>query len=260
MRPDGWRQLIDRFGPVGVLEFYASTEASAVLANAAGKKIGSLGRPLPGSPELAVASYDFVTRELVRDSCGQLIRARLDEPGMLVAKLARAGADMAHIDSKRILRDAFEPGDVWFITNDLAKVDTLGDYWFVDKPNQMILTQHGPVPSTRIEDGLYECPSVALCVASSRPDPDDATVQLPIAAVQLHAGGSLDLDDLAKVVQALPEYARPRELIVVDEIPLTDGYRPIKHKAFEQPARASYRWNALTQRFDDAREALRRPA
>ncbi len=252
MRPDVWRQLVARFGPVGVLELYASTEASAVIANAAGKKIGALGRPLPGSPEIAVAAYDFATKGLVHDSSGRLVRARLDEPGMLVAKLARAGADIAHIDPKRLLRDAFEPGDTWFITNDLVKVDTVGDYWFVDKPNHMILTKLGPVPSTRIEDGLYDCVDVALCVATGTTDPEDASLQIPIAIVQLHDPdpSNLDLDSLAKATQALPEYARPRELRVVDAIPMTDGYRPIKKKAFEMPARAVFRWNPLTQRYD----------
>jgi putative long chain acyl-CoA synthase len=249
MRPDVWRQLVDRFGPVGVLELYASTEASAVIANAAGKKIGALGRPLPGSPEIAVAAYDFATKDLVHDGSGRLVRARLDEPGMLVAKLARAGADMAHIDPKRILRDAFEPGDTWFITNDLAKVDTVGDYWFVDKPNHMILTKLGPVASTRIEDGVYDCSDIALCVATGVPDPEDSKHQIPLAVVQLH-DTSLDLDTLAKATQALPEYARPRELRVIDQIPMTDGYRPIKKRAFEMPARATYRWNALTQRYE----------
>ncbi len=253
MRPDVWRQLIDRFGPVGVLELYASTEANAVIANASGKKIGALGRPLPGSPELAVAAYDFTERSLVHDSGGRLVRARLDEPGMLVARLSeRAGADIAHIDPKRLLRDAFEQGDTWFITNDICKVDTVGDYWFIDKPSQMIATRLGPVASTRIEDGLYDCPSVALCVATGAPDPEDPASQIAIACVQLHAGDVLDLDALAKAVQALPEYARPRELRVVDEIPMTDGFRPIKRKAFEQPARTTYRWNTLTQRYGAA--------
>lgn len=261
MRPDVWRQLVDRFGPVGVLEFYASTEANAVLANTAGKKVGALGRPLPGSPELAVAAYDFTEQTLVHDSSGKLVRARLDEPGMLVARLsARAGADIAHIDPKRLLRDAFEPGDTWFITNDICKVDAVGDYWFIDKPSQMISTRLGPVASTRIEDGLYDCACVALCVAAGRRDPDDPSVQLPIAAIQLHPRHPLDLDALATAVQALPEYARPRELYIVDEIPLTDGYRPIKRAAFERPRLGSYRWNTLAQRYDDATEsAARRP-
>jgi putative long chain acyl-CoA synthase len=250
MRPDVWRQLVDRFGPVGVLELYASTEANAVLANASGKKIGSVGRPLPGSAEVAVAAYDFAQQSLVHDSKGRLVRARLDEPGMLVARLSqRAGTDIAHIDPKRLLRDAFEPGDIWFVTGDLMKVDTLGDYWFVDRPDQMIQTRMGPVASTRIEDGLYECQSVALCVAASRPDPEDTNVQIPVAALQLHPGSALDLDELARVVQAIPEYARPRTLYLVDEIPLTDGFRPIKRRAFDR-ARAIYRWDARAQRYE----------
>jgi putative long chain acyl-CoA synthase len=250
MRPDVWRQLIARFGPVGILELYASTEASAVIANAAGKKIGALGRPLPGSPEIAIAAYDFTTKDLVHDSSHRLVRARLDEPGMLVAKLARAGADIAHIDPKRLLRDAFEAGDTWFITNDLAKVDVGGDYWFIDKPNHIVLTKLGPVASTRIEDGLYECPDIALCVVTGRPDPDDASAQIAIAAIQLHHAGTLDVDALSRATQQLPEYARPRELRVVDEIPLTDGYRPIKAAAFALPARATYTWSTLRQCYE----------
>jgi putative long chain acyl-CoA synthase len=41
MRADIWRRLIARFGSVGVLEFYASTEGTGVLANVSGEKIGS---------------------------------------------------------------------------------------------------------------------------------------------------------------------------------------------------------------------------
>jgi putative long chain acyl-CoA synthase len=250
LRADVWRQLIDRFGPVGVLELYASTEANTILANASGKKIGSVGRPLPGSPDVAIAAYNFTDHVLVHDGKGRLVRARLDEPGMLVARLShRAGADLAHIDPKRLLRDAFEPGDIWFVTGDLMKVDTLGDYWFVDRPAQMIHTRNGPVASTRIEDGLYECQSIALCVAAPRPDPDDASAQIPVAAIQLHPGSSLDLAALARAVQALPEYARPRTIRVVDEIPLTDGFRPIKMRAFDG-AGSTYRWDPRTQRYE----------
>jgi putative long chain acyl-CoA synthase len=250
MRADVWRQLIDRFGPVGVLELYASTEANTVLANASGKKIGSVGRPLPGSPEVAVAAYNFAESSLVHDGKGRLVRARLDEPGMLVAKLSeRAGTDIAHIDPKRLIRDAFEPGDIWFVTGDLFKVDTVGDYWFVDRPAQMIHTKNGPVASTRIEDGLYDCSCVALCVAAARPDPDDPSAQIPVAAIQLHPGTSLDVAALAATVQALPEYARPRIVRVVDEVPLTDGFRPIKARAFDQRG-VDYRWDSRAQRYE----------
>ena len=103
----------------------------------------------------------------------------------------------------------------------------------------------------RIEDGLYECPCVALCVAGGEPDPDDPNLQVPIAAIQVR--GALDLDALAEAARALPEYARPRSLRVVDEIPLTDGYRAIKSSALL--GGRLYRWDPRTQRFVDERRA-----
>ncbi len=256
MRADVWRQLIDRFGPVGVLELYASTEANTVLANASGKKVGSVGRPLPGSPDVAIAAYNLADGTLVHDGKGRLVRARLDEPGMLVARLSqRAGADVAHIDPKRLIRDAFEQGDTWFVTGDLFKVDTMGDYWFVDRPSQMIRTRMGEVASTRIEDGLYECESIALCVALPRPDPDDASAQIPVAAIELHPHTALDLDALATATLSLPEYARPRIVRVVDKIRLTDGFRPIKQRAFDERG-DEYSWDPRGQRYERVTESV----
>jgi len=228
LRRDVWRRLVDRFGPVGVLEMYASTEASMVLANARGKKLGSVGRPLPGSPDVAIAAWSLPDDDFVRDGAGRLIHARLDEPGMLVARLAD-GPELAHVDPRRVLRDAFAAGDLWFVTGDLFRVDAEGDHWFVDRKAHMIATRHGAVASTRIEDALYEVPGVAVCAATGRPDPDDRAHRFAIAAVQLHAGARLDLDAVSHAVATLPEYARPRRLCIVESLALTDGFRPIKH-------------------------------
>jgi len=227
LRAGAWRRLVARFGPVAVLEMYASTEASAVLANARGKKLGSVGRPLPGSPELAIAAWSADDDDFARDHDGRLVHARLDEPGMLVARLAET-ADLAFIDPRRVRRDAFADGDLWFVTGELFRVDAEGDHWFVDRQHQQILTRHGPVASTRIEDALYEVPGVALCVAFGVRDPDDRDVQHPAAALQLLPGATLDLDAASRAVAALPEHARPRRLRLVDALAMTDGFRPIK--------------------------------
>lgn len=243
LRADAWRRLVERFGPVGVCELYASTEAHVVLANASGKKVGSVGRPLPGSPEVVVAAIDG--EDLVRVG-GHLVHARLDEPGMLIARMsARAGADIAHIDPRRLIRDAFEPGDTWFVTGDLFRVDAAGDYWFVGR--HLIATAHGPVPTTRIEDALYAVRGVALCVVTGHADPDHGEV--PIAAIQLHPGQPLDLAGISAAVAGLPEYARPRRLCIVDAVPMTDGFRPIKRVVAELDLTNAYVWDTRTQRY-----------
>ena len=260
MRRDVWRRLVDRFGPVGVLELYASTEASAVLANARGKKIGSVGRPLPGSPDVAVAAWNFDPAngadDFVRDGSQRLVRARLDEPGMLIARLGdRTGADVAHIDPRRLLRDAFEPGDLWFITGDLFEQDVEGDFRFVDRHDQMINTHHGVVASIRIEDAIYEAPGIGLCAVAAQPDPDRAGHQIAIAAIQPARGATPDVAAISTAVAKLPEYARPRWLRIVDAIPLSDGYRPIKHAIHELDGKL-YAWDARAQRYVAALELI----
>ena len=261
LRRDVWRRLVERFGPVGVLELYASTEASTVLANARGKKIGSVGRPLPGSPEVAIAAWSFPADDFARDGAGRLQLAPPGEPGMLVAQLsartAAAGADALLIDPRRLLRDAFAPGDLWFVTGDFFEVDADGDHWLVDRHGQMIRTRRGAASSMRIEDALYEAPGIALCAVSAAPDPvpDPAPAPahpgaaVPIAAVQLHPGAQLDVGAVSAAVAALPEHARPRRLHVVGEIPLTDGFRPIKRPLPAAGGPGVHAWDARAQRY-----------
>ncbi|HXA88007.1 MAG TPA: acyl-CoA synthetase, partial [Mycobacterium sp.] len=44
-----WERVVDAFAPAHVVEFFATTDGQAVLANVSGAKIGSKGRPLPGA-------------------------------------------------------------------------------------------------------------------------------------------------------------------------------------------------------------------
>ena len=239
LRTDVWRRLVERFGPVGILEMYASSEANVVLANARGKKLGSVGRPLPGSPEVALAAWSFPDADFIRDAAGHLVPARLDEPGMLIARLAGA-AEPPHAGragAQQVVRDAFGPGDRWLVTGDILQLDAEGDYWFVDRRDQMILTRSGAFPSTQIEDVLYSVPGIAACAAIGRPDPDDPAHQLPVAAIELHPGnhdvgvpaGTALADALSRAVATLPEHARPRLIRILASLPQTDGFRPIKH-------------------------------
>jgi hypothetical protein len=80
-----------------------------------------------------------------------------------------------------------------------------------------------------------------------------------VVAVQLQPSAEIDVSALSAAVAALPEYARPRRLRIVDEIPMTDGFRPIKRGIRElvsQPSNA-YTWDPRTQRFLPALEAVR---
>ncbi|MFP6663526.1 MAG: AMP-binding protein, partial [Deltaproteobacteria bacterium] len=65
-----WQRLIERLHPAPAIEFFASTEGNAVLVNLTGEKIGSIGKPLPGGAEIAVAAWDIDRAALVELESG----------------------------------------------------------------------------------------------------------------------------------------------------------------------------------------------
>jgi putative long chain acyl-CoA synthase len=234
MRTDVWKRLIERFD-TGVLEFYATTEGNAVLANVSGHKIGSLGRPLPGTSELALCAYDFERGEFVRDREGKLTRCFPEQPGMLVARID-TGHPMAAFDgyvdeaesSARILRNAFEGGDAWFVTGDVLRVDAEGNYWFVDRVADMIRTAKGPVSSAQVEDVLYELPEIQHAVVFGIEVPGGQG-EMPVAYVVVRDGYLLDPVTLARHVEKrLDGNACPRFVQQRDQIEMSVGYRPMK--------------------------------
>jgi len=247
MRADVWRRLAPRTG-VGVLEFYASTEGTLVLANAAGEKVGALGRPLPGSTEAAVLAYDFASGAIARDAAGRGRRLGPDEAGLLAA---RADAARSTGDA-RVLRDVLEAGDAWMPSGDMVRRDAEGDFWFVDRLADVIDTASGPAPSRPVEDALYTLPEVALAAVYGVALPGEAG-DVPAAAVVLRAGASLDGEALHRALAGVAEEARPRFVRVLSAIAMTEGYRVLKAGLRVEGAPEDLR----TFVRDDARAAYR---
>ena len=78
--------MLERFAPAGVVEFYASTEGEVVLANVSGKKIGAMGRPLPGSAGVKIAAIDL-EKGLEATPSGFARECDTNEVGVLVAEV-----------------------------------------------------------------------------------------------------------------------------------------------------------------------------
>ena len=227
MRADVWRRLRDRFETVGVLEFYASTEGNAILANASGRKIGSVGRPLPGSTAMIVARYDFVERSFIRDADGWLIPAGSNEPGVLISKVDEAhplsafeGLFEEGDSRKRIVRSAFEPGDLWVDSEMVFRIDDDGDHFILDRLREITIQEDGlPIFSREIEDRVLSERVIAEAALIS-----GEKLGLVVRVVEHQ---SVE-DSLLRALHAIPEYARPDYLRVVKTMPLGGGFRPDK--------------------------------
>ncbi len=234
MRIDVWKRIAERFD-AGVLEFYATTEGNAVLANVSGHKVGALGKPLPGTTDMALVAYDFDTQSVIRDRDGRPVRTFPDQPGMLIARIDSihplAGAD-TQVDERdvasRIVRDVQDTGDSWFITGDVLRMDTGGTYWFVDRAAEMMRTEEGPASSVQIEDVLYELPEIKHALVYGVKHGSEKH-EVPVATVVVREGYVLDAATLAwHVGKRLDRNLRPRFVCMRDEISMSVGFRPLK--------------------------------
>lgn len=234
MRKDVWRRLVERFATT-VLEFYATTEGNAVLANVVGAKVGSLGKPLPGTSELLLAAYDVDSGEFVLDAESKLVACAANQPGMLLARIDESsalGAFDGYVDAResarRILRNAREPGDAWFVTGDLLRVDEEGDYWFFDRAGDLLRTPRGPVSSAHVEDVLYELGEIKHAVVYGVRFAE-LTHDLPVATLVVREGYHFDPVLLARYVERrLDDNARPRFVRLRETIAMSEGFRPLK--------------------------------
>ena len=219
-----WRRVEERFKPARVVEFYASTEAGAILVNVRGAKPGSMGRPLPGSAEVTIAEYDLETQGLVLGRDGFARRCGVDEVGMLLVRVSPN--DPLSITP---LRSLFARGDAWVVTGDLFRRDDDGDYWRVDGAGDVIHTDRGPVFTTPIRDALGSIPAVDLALAYGVPREADEH-EVPVAAVTLRAGRELTAREIGRALSVLDTEQRPALVHVVDRIPVTTWFRPLTHE------------------------------
>jgi putative long chain acyl-CoA synthase len=214
-----WQKVTDRFAPAQVLEFYASTEGDAVLANVAGTKTGAKGRPLPGSTEIRLGGYDAATGRFIEDDHGFVRPCAEDQVGVLLAK-PRSGLDAARVS----MRSVFAEGDTWITTDHLFRRDSDGDYWFVDNRNTVIQSVRGPVFCQPICDALGDITVIDLAVVYPVAT---NTHEVAVAAVRLSKDGVLTAASLTTALGGLPRDQRPAIVHVVDRIPLTPSYRPL---------------------------------
>ncbi|WP_067455266.1 AMP-binding protein [Actinomadura macra] len=242
-----WRRVEERFAPARVLEFYASTEGETILVNLSGRKPGSLGRPMPGSAPVRLARYDLESGRLVEGPDGFAVECEPGEIGMLLARvrLSALGAvpfeggrpPTPPVGGWRPMRSVFAPEDAWTITGDLFRRDADGDFWLVGRDAELIRTAEGIVPPGPIRDALGDLPCIDTVAVYGIPDGD---TELAAAAVSLRGGPSagrrspgprspsrepLRPIDLTEALLRVEPALRPAIVRVVDEIPVTAGWR-----------------------------------
>jgi putative long chain acyl-CoA synthase len=214
-----WKRVIEVFEPAHVVEFFATTDGQAVLANVSGAKIGSEGRPLPGGGQVELAAYDPDDDLILEDDRGFVRRAQTNEVGVLLAH-PRGPVD----PTASVKRSVFAPADTWVSTEYLFRRDEDGDYWLVDHRGAVIHTARGPVYASPVNDAVGRLSGVDLAVTYGV---EAGGQQLAVTALALCPGGSIPTADLSEALADLPIGNPPDIVHVVPEMALSASYRPL---------------------------------
>ncbi|MFD7446824.1 hypothetical protein [Streptomyces sp. NPDC059909] len=116
----------------------------------------------------------------------------------------------------------------WLDTGDLARIDADGFVHLAGRAKDLIIRGGHNIEPAGIEDVLLAHPEVTAAAAVGRPDPHAGEV--PVAYVTLTPGARVDPAELLTwATERVGERAAaPREVLVIDAIPLTAVGKPYK--------------------------------
>ena len=228
LRPGIWDEFTRRFGIERVCEFYSASEANTAFLNVLNIPKSAGVCPTP----VAFVEFDAETGDPVRDDKGRVKRVKKGEPGLLLSKITSFQPFDGYTDKeaseKKLVRDAFKKGDVWFNTGDLMRSQGFGHASFSDRLGDTFRWKGENVATTQVEHALAQDSNVEECTVYGV-EVHGAGGKAGMAAIQLKDGADFDGTALAKTVyENLPTYALPLFVRVVESLEKTSTFKSKK--------------------------------
>ncbi|MGB8407166.1 MAG: long-chain-acyl-CoA synthetase FadD6, partial [Mycobacterium sp.] len=228
LRPAIWDEFTSRFGIKRVCEFYASSEGNSAFLNVfnVDKSTGICPSPV------AYVEYDLETGEPARAADGRLRRVKRGEPGLLLSKVNSMQPFDGYTDKsaseKKLVRNAFKDGDVWFNTGDLMRAQGFAHAAFADRLGDTFRWKGENVATTEVEAALGTDAQVEECTVYGVEVPGCGG-RAGMVSVQLRDGEKFDGAALARAAyENLPVYAVPLFVRVVETLAHTSTFKSQK--------------------------------
>ncbi|MBW1888416.1 MAG: AMP-binding protein, partial [Deltaproteobacteria bacterium] len=230
-------QRFEEYAGVKVVEGYGLTEGTT----------GSSINPIFGERKVGSVGLRWPYQEMkifILDQDGRFVReAETDEIGAVCIKgpnVFKGYMDETH-------NQGIWPKKDWLNTGDLGRQDPDGYFWITGRKKELIIRGGHNIDPAAIEEPLYGIPEVQVAAAVGRPD--SYAVEVPVAYVQLQNNSDLGPEQiLDHLKQEIGERAAiPKEVIIMDEIPLT---------AVGKVFKPALRWDAIKRVYQKELEAL----
>lgn len=173
LRPQIWSQFVKRFNIEQIGEIYGATESNANLANFY-NKVGAVGFVPPCATFLYPVNLvrcDEETGEPLREANGRCMRCEPGEPGVFIGKInpahaARSFAGYADksASEKKVLKNVFKEGDMYFNSSDILVMDIFGYYYFKDRTGDTFRWRGENVASAEVEGIVMRVAGLSDCV------------------------------------------------------------------------------------------------
>ena len=216
LRNEMWRDFKKRFGIKEIYEFYGATEKNAPnIANRFNLNctVGFTLKPY------AIVKYDLDTNEPIRGENDYMIKAKEGEAGLLIAQIE---TDNLYIytdkkaDEKKLLRNVFEDGDIYFNTGDLLK--EIGKFkkiynfnQFVDRIGDTFRWKGENVSTEEVESVINEFDQVEMCCVYGVKIPHTEGRAGMVSIISNSKSKDFDFAGFYSMIQEnLPEYAVPK--------------------------------------------------
>src|SRR5882762_2289855 len=196
LRPAIWDEFTERFGIERVCEFYAASEGNSAFVNILNidKTTGLCPTPV------AFVQYDPDTGEPLRGDDGRACKVRNGEPGLLLSKVSNFQPFDGYTDGKasekKLVRNVFRDGDVWFNTGDLMRSQGFGHAAFTDRLGDTFRWKGENVATTEVEAALSTDPQIEEATVFGVEVPGTGG-RAGMAAIQLKKGKEFDGKALA---------------------------------------------------------------
>jgi long-chain acyl-CoA synthetase len=202
--PAALREEAERRLGATLFEGYGCTESSAAATASTpqANRPGSVGRALPHA---RIAVVDADGKPVPPGEVGEVC---IGGDGVMLGYWNDPDQTAA------VLRDG------WLSTGDLGRLDDDGFLYIVDRKKDLIIRGGFNVYPRDVEDVLMSHPDVVSAAVVGRPDPEKG--EEVVAVVAVRPGAAASREDLLEYAAArLAKYKYPREIRVVDAVPVT---------------------------------------
>ena len=187
---------------------------------------------------IAFVKFDVVEEQPIRGNDGFCIRALPNETGEAIGKVGDdsrtrfEGYNDEEATKKKLMRNVFEDGDMWFRTGDLMRKDEDGYVYFIDRIGDTFRWKGENVSTNEVAEFVARAPGIATAniYGVSVPGTDGRAGMAAITT-----DGEVDFDGLyAWLSEHLPKYAIPLFIRVQKEAETTGTFKYRKVELVEE--------------------------